>query len=88
MSPQQSRPPRTRFQQLWPVVLAIVLVSLGTPVWQWYRWATAGDSPYDEIGIDLNAYMPGPIHDWACSRIAQRFPGSIPPYGCDAAKQI
>ena len=82
MTPVPSRQPRSKRAQLVPVIAALILVGLATPCWQWYRWATAGDSPYDEIGIDVNAYMPAPLRGWACGRIAQRFPGSIPPYGC------
>ena len=74
--------PRRKLSQILPVVGAVVIVGLAVPTWQWYRWATAGDTPYDEIGIDLNGWMPKPLHDWACSRIAARFPRSIPPYGC------
>ena len=81
-----SRLPRGKLAQILPVVVAIVIVGLATPLWQWYRWATSGDSPYAEIGIDLNAYMPGPLHDWACNRIAQRFPGALPPYGCTPSR--
>lgn len=86
MPSQPPRPIRSRWQRVWPVMLAVLLVGLASPMWQWYRWATAGDSPYDEVGIDLNAYMPAPLHDWACGRIAQRFPGSLPPYGCATAR--
>lgn len=60
-------------------IAASVALSFGRP---WYRWATAGESPYDEVGIGVNDMMPGPLHLWACSRIAQRFPGTLPPSGC------
>lgn len=76
------RPSQSKLAQVLTVVAAIAIGILGVTGWQWYRWATAGDSPYDEVGIGLNATMPGPLHDWACRRISQRFPRSLPPYGC------
>ena len=85
MPPPPRRPP-SKLSRILPLVFAIVVAGLVVPVWQWYRWATAGDSPYDEVGIDLNAYMPGPMRGWACARIAQRFPGSLPPYGCPPSR--
>ena len=64
------------------VITAVLLIAvLAVPGWEWYRWATSAASPYDEVGIGLNAYVPGPLHDWACGQIAQRFPGSLPPAG-------
>lgn len=61
--------------------LAVILTVMALG-WPWYRWATAGETPYDELGIDINSYMPGPLHDWACDKIAARFPRTVPPYGC------
>ena len=81
-SQEGSAAPRGRVRQVLPVVFAVVLVGLAVPVWKWHAWATSGDSPYDEIGIDVNLYMPAPLRDWACGRIAERFPRSVPPYGC------
>ncbi len=81
-----SRPSRGKLAQVLPVVVGITLAGLAVPCWKWYQWATAGETPYDSIGIDMNSFMPAPLHDWACDRIAQRFPRSIPPYGCNARK--
>lgn len=80
MSSPVPRP--SKLAQALVAIAAIVIAMLAVTGWQWFRWAAAGDSPYDEVGIGLNAYMPAPLHDWACGRIAQRFPGSLPPYGC------
>ena len=81
-----SNPPTTRRGRLLLVFLVIPLVivlsAASTFGWSWYRWATAGESPYDEIGIEVNSRLPGPLRGWACARIAARFPGTIPPYSC------
>lgn len=77
----QRRPHLT--QALVTVPLAIVLAVGGTVGWRWYGWATAGESPYDEIGIEVNSRMPDPLRRWACGRIADRFPRAIPPYSCE-----
>ncbi len=56
------------------------VVAFGLP---WYRWATAGESPHDEVGIDTNLMMPGLLRRWACARVAERFPRTLPPSGCE-----
>ena len=84
-----SQPPRaapSKLALVLPMIAVGVLAAVAIPLWKWHRWATAGETPYDEIGIEVNSYMPGPLRDWACGRIAQRFPGSIPPYGCASAR--
>ena len=73
---------RTLLLMLLVVPLAIAGGAAGSFGWPWYQWATAGESPYDEIGIDVNNMMPGPLHRWACARIAGRFPRTLPPSGC------
>ena len=62
--------------------VAIVLGAFGTFGWRWYSYVTAGASPYDEVGIGLNSRLPAPLRVCGCARIAERFPGSVPPYGC------
>ena len=81
----QSRPAtrrRTTPKLLVAVPVALIGGFAGSFGWPWYQWATAGESPYDEVGIDVNNMMPAPMHNWACARIAQRFPGTLPPSGC------
>ncbi len=84
MDTKAPRAPQSRLQLALLAALAVVLVGLGTPTWKWHAWATVGGSPYDEIGIDVNSYMTKPLHDWACGRIKERFPNSIPPWDCSA----
>ncbi|WP_375464718.1 hypothetical protein [uncultured Methylobacterium sp.] len=68
------------------IVVAAILVGAltltGILGWKWYSHVTAGSSPYDEIGIDVNARLPAPIREWGCARIMERFPRAVPPYGC------
>ena len=79
-----NRPPAARRAILFLVVVPLALCAgaAGSFGWPWYQWATAGESPYDEVGIDVNNAMPGPLHRWACARIAERFPRTLPPSGC------
>ena len=64
------------------VAFAILLAGLGTIGWRWYHYVTAGESPYDEVGIEINRRLPEPLRAWGCARIMERFPRAVPPYGC------
>ena len=64
------------------LALAVILAAM---IYQfWYQFAVNGNSPYDEIFIEINGVMPQPARSWACGKIAERFPGSLPPYTCQA----
>lgn len=62
------------------VVLAVVLVA----GFRWYRYVTNVESPYDEVGIELNSRMPGPINTWGCDQLHTTFSTMLPPYGCQS----
>jgi len=64
------------------VGLGILLAGIGTVGWRWYSYVTAGASPYDEVGIEVNRRLPESLRVWGCERIKERFPRSVPPYGC------
>lgn len=64
------------------VALAMLLAGVGTIGWRWYHYVVAGDSPYDEVGIEVNRRLPEPLRAWGCARIMERFPRAVPPYGC------
>lgn len=50
---------------------------------KYYTYVTNTESPYDEIGIELNVLMPGPIRDWGCSKLKETFGQShLAPHGC------
>ena len=60
-------------------------VAIGVSIFlggRWYLYVTNGATPYDEMGIELNGMMPGPLNDWACRRLRARFPEALPPGGC------
>ncbi len=69
---------RTAVQLVGVVLVAVVLLLGG----RWYAYVAWAESPYDEIGIDLNGYAPAALRRWGCHKMQQRFPGQIPPYGC------
>jgi hypothetical protein len=60
------------------VVVALTVVIGGF----WYRYVSNTESPYDEVGIELNSRMPEPIRKWGCDKLQATFAGALPPYGC------
>jgi len=68
------------------LVLVILMAAAGLFGGRWYLYVAHGDSPYDEVGIALNTHMPAPLRAWGCARMAARFAGTVPPYGCTAAE--
>jgi len=51
--------------------------------YQWYGYIANTDTPFDEVGIDLNNMMPGPVRDYGCRRLKETFGAkTLPPYGC------
>ena len=77
-----ARRPQSRTSLVASVAVGILLAGLGTVGWRWYSYVTAGDSPYDEVGIEVNRRLPEPLRAWGCARIKERFPRAVPPYGC------
>ncbi|WP_337268558.1 hypothetical protein [Oryzifoliimicrobium ureilyticus] len=63
-------------------IIAIAVVA--TCGFRWYRYVTNTQSPYDEVGIELNSRMPTPIRKWGCSQLQSTFGQMLPPYGCQA----
>lgn len=64
------------------VVLVAFTVMFGG---RWYMYVVQAESPYDEVGIALNGYMPGPLRTWGCHKLKARFESQLPPYGCGGA---
>jgi hypothetical protein len=62
----------------------MVLAAAVTVGGAWYSYVTNTETPYQEVGIELNSRMPGPINQWGCDRLRQTFGKSLPPYGCQA----
>ena len=81
-----ARRPQSRAALAATVAVAILLAGLGTLGWRWYRYVTAGPTPYDEVGIEVNIRLPAPLREWGCARIKERFPRAVPPYGCQSGQ--
>ncbi len=73
-----------RLRKLLSIVLVIVIASAVTLGWRWYSYVSNTDSPYDEVGIELNSRMPLPLRKWGCDRLKATFGAVLPPYGCSA----
>ncbi|MGA0530984.1 hypothetical protein [Hansschlegelia sp. KR7-227] len=53
-----------------------LLVILVAGYWTWY--ATWGSNPNDKVGVALTPWIPGPMRDWGCGKLNQRFPQAAP----------
>jgi hypothetical protein len=78
----EGRRPQSRIGLAVAVALGVALAGAGTIGWRWYRYVTAGATPYDEVGIEVNRRLPEAVRTWGCARIKERFPRAVPPYGC------
>ena len=78
----EARHPQSRAALAVFVAAGIALAGAGTIGWRWYSYVTAGASPYDEVGIEVNRRLPEPLRAWGCQRIKERFPRAVTPYGC------
>ncbi|MBP1878381.1 hypothetical protein J2Z84_001685 [Agrobacterium rubi] len=61
------------------VIFAVVIFG-----YRWYSYVTNTESPYNEVGIELNSRMPAPIRKWGCDKLHQTFGNAVPPLGCSA----
>lgn len=80
--PDRAQLPRSRTALVASVAFVIILAAVGTVGWRWYHYVTAGASPYDEVGIEVNRRLPESLRDWGCARIKERSPRAVPPDGC------
>lgn len=71
-------------QKLVRIVLIAAIALVATGGWKWYGYVTNTETPYDEVGIELNSRMPGPVNKWGCDRLHATFGNVLPPYGCHA----
>lgn len=69
-------------KKLLSMLLVIVVALAVTLGWRWYGYVSNTDSPYDEVGIELNSRMPLPLRKWGCDRLKTTFGAALPPYGC------
>jgi hypothetical protein len=68
-------------QFLFLIVIGMVIAIGG----KWYMYVTNTKSPYDEVGIGLNGYMPAPIRAWGCAKLHATFEMALPPLNCGKA---
>jgi hypothetical protein len=68
--------------QIISIVLVAALIIVGG---RWYMYVAYAKSPYDEVGIALNGYVPDSLRTWGCQKMQQRFARQLPPYGCAGA---
>jgi hypothetical protein len=66
------------------LALIVVIACVAFVGFRWHNYVTNSESPYDEVGIELNSRMPGPINKWGCDRLHQTFGNVLPPFGCQA----
>lgn len=66
--PDRAQRPRSRTALVASVAFTIILAAVGTVGWRWYHYVTAGASPYDEVGIEVNRRLPESLRAWGCAR--------------------
>jgi hypothetical protein len=80
--PLPVRPQINPVRRIAMMFVVIAVAMLGTFGFRWYQYVTNTDSPYDEVGIDINSRLPEPLRAWGCAQLHQHFAQSLPPYGC------
>lgn len=51
----------------------------------WIYYVTSAPSQYDQIGMEINNILPGPLNEWGCDQLQKRFGDQNAPFGCTAA---
>lgn len=65
------------------VGLSLLIGGVGFLGYRWHAYVTNTDSPYDEVGIELNSRAPGFLNGWGCAQLKATFGERVvPPYGC------
>lgn len=69
------------------VTIVIVVLIAATTVlgFRWYSYVSNTESPYDEVGIEINTRLPAALNRWGCDKLHATFGNVVPPYGCGAA---
>lgn len=62
-------------------VAIIALFAVGI-MGYWLYYVTSASDAFDQIGIEINNIMPGPLNMWGCTQLEARFGDSRAPYGC------
>jgi len=67
------------------VVLVVLIAATGFIGQRWYSYVSNTTSAYDEVGIEINSRLPGPLNKWGCDKLNATFGEVPPPYGCASA---
>jgi hypothetical protein len=73
------------YQMAAVILIAVFIVVTSSTGLRWYQYVTNTETPYDEVGITLNRYMPLTARTWGCNQLKATFPQKLPPYGCSNA---
>lgn len=69
------------FKTLLVGIVLVVVAALG--YWAWY--VTTSPTQFDQIGMEINNVMPGPLNEWGCDQLQKRFGNDRAPHGCSAS---
>lgn len=73
-------------KKLLRIILIVVIAAIAVAGQRWYSYVTNTTDPFDELGINLQSYMPAPVRHWGCMQLKKNFGHrTLPPYGCQAA---
>jgi hypothetical protein len=73
-------------KKLLRIILIVVIAAIAVAGQRWYSYVTNTTDPFDELGINLQSYMPVPVRHWGCMQLKKNFGHrTLPPYGCQAA---
>ena len=65
------------------LLMIVVLAATSSIAGRWYYYVAHAENPFDEVGISLNAMVPGPLNAMGCKLLRDRFEKmAIPPMGC------
>ena len=67
------------------VVLVVLIAATGFIGQRWYSYVSNTSSAYDEVGIEINSRLPGPLNKWGCDKLHATFGEVPPPHGCASA---
>lgn len=67
------------------VLLVIVVAATAFLGVRWYVYMANTDTPYDEVGIEINSRLPTPLNRWGGDKLQATFGNVVPPYGCAAS---
>lgn len=64
------------------IFVVAIIACAATLGGRWYIYVTNTSTPYDEVGIGLNGFMPAPVRKWGCDQLKKNFGRGLPPMGC------